>query len=105
MAKPINIAGRIIGPRHGTFIIAEGGVNHNGSPDMAIQLIQNAKACGADCIKFQTFKAERVVTPTAPKAAYQIRATDPFESQLAMLRKLELSEADHRLLIEHCLIS
>jgi len=102
MAKPINIAGRIIGPGHSAYIIAEGGVNHNGSLDMAIQLIQKAKACGADCIKFQTFKAERVVTPAAPKAAYQLRVTDPLESQLAMLRKLELSESDHRLLIEHC---
>lgn len=98
----LNIAGRIIGPGHPCFIIAEAGVNHNGDLAMAQELVRRAKACGADCVKFQTFKAERVVTVAAPKAAYQLKVTDPAESQLAMLRKLELTESDHRVLLEQC---
>jgi N,N'-diacetyllegionaminate synthase len=99
----IHVCGREVGPESPVLIIAEAGVNHNGDLKMARQLVREAKACGADCVKFQTFKAERVVTSAAPKAAYQLRVTDPAESQLAMLRKLELSEASHRDLIQLCL--
>lgn len=100
--KSLRLDGRSIGPAQPCFIIAEGGVNHNGDIGIAQELVRQAKACGADCIKFQTFKAERVVVASAPKAAYQLKVTDPAESQYAMLRKLELSEADHRLLLEQC---
>jgi len=100
--KSILLAGRKIGNGFPCFIIAEAGVNHNGDLNMAKRLVREAKRCGADCVKFQTFKAERVVTPTAPKAAYQLKVTDPAESQFEMLRKLELSEDDHRQLIELC---
>ena len=74
------------------FVIAEAGVNHNGSPDMALRLVESAARCGADCVKFQTFRAEEVVVGDAPKAAYQLETTDRAESQLDMLRKLQLPE-------------
>jgi N-acetylneuraminate synthase/N,N'-diacetyllegionaminate synthase len=67
-----------------------------------MELVHQAQLCGADCVKFQTFKADRVVTRAAPKAKYQLKVTDPSESQFDMLRKLELSEFDHHQLIEHC---
>ncbi|MEQ1861200.1 MAG: N-acetylneuraminate synthase family protein [Chthoniobacteraceae bacterium] len=94
-----DILGRRVGPGYPAFIIAEAGVNHNGDPDLARRLVLGAKAAGADCVKFQTFKAERVVTAAAPKAAYQLGTTDPAESQLAMLRKLELPAVAYRELI------
>lgn len=85
-----------------TYIIAEAGVNHNGSLDMAKQLIEVAAQAGADAVKFQTFKAEQLVGRSAPKAEYQARTTDPAESQFEMIRKLELGETAHTALIRHC---
>ncbi len=84
------------------FVIAEAGVNHNGSLDMAMELVRVAVDAGADAVKFQTFKAERLVTVDAPKAAYQNITTDVEESQLEMLRHLELSADAHRLLMAEC---
>src|SRR5438094_5736927 len=84
-----------------TYIIAEGGVNHNGDLQIAKRLIDVAAEAGADAIKFQTFRANEVVSPRAAKAEYQIRTTDPRESQLDMIRKLELSQRDHEVLIDH----
>jgi N,N'-diacetyllegionaminate synthase len=84
------------------FIIAEAGVNHNGQLDLAILLANKAKEIGADCVKFQTFKTENIVTKTSPKANYQLQVTDSKESQFDMLKKLELSK-DHFLTIKkHC---
>jgi N,N'-diacetyllegionaminate synthase len=85
-----------------TFIIAEAGVNHNGSLDMAIEMVDVAAAAGADAVKFQTFKAEKVIVVNAPKAGYQLEATGSDESQLEMVKKLELDEAAHKTLLNHC---
>ncbi|EAU75550.1 N-acetylneuraminate synthase [Synechococcus sp. RS9916] len=84
------------------LIIAEAGVNHNGSVKMAKELIDAASSAGADVVKFQTFKASSLVTNYASKATYQQTNTDPLESQLNMLKSLELSEDDHYSLIDYC---
>lgn len=84
------------------FIIAEAGVNHNGSVDVAKKMIDAAAAAGADAVKFQTFKAERLVSRRAPKAEYQMEHTDRNESHYEMIKKLEIDEEAHRILIDHC---
>jgi N-acetylneuraminate synthase len=84
------------------FIIAEAGVNHNGSVDLALKLIDSAKASGADAVKFQTFRADQLATRSAHKAAYQERTTTTTESQFEMLQRLELDVDDHRRLIDYC---
>ena len=81
-------------------VIAEAGVNHNGDMGLAVRLVEAAAAAGVDTVKFQTFKAESLVAQEAPKADYQKQTTNSAESQLDMLRKLELSESDHRTLID-----
>ena len=73
------------------FIIAEAGVNHNGNPDMAFQLVDAAYEAGADAVKFQIFKTENMVTQEAMKADYQKLSTSAAESQFSMLKRLELS--------------
>lgn len=86
-----------------TIIIAEAGVNHNGSLELAKQLVREAANAGVDYIKFQTFHAEKCVSKYAEKAEYQKNNTGrPAESQLEMVKKLELSEDDHLELIELC---
>ncbi|HTK19658.1 MAG TPA: N-acetylneuraminate synthase [Mucilaginibacter sp.] len=86
-----------------TLIIAEAGVNHNGNIETAKKLIDAAADAGVDYVKFQTFKAEKLVSAAAKKADYQsANAGNVKESQLKMLKNLELSEADHRVLIDYC---
>ena len=85
-----------------TLIIAEAGVNHNGDLALAKQLIDAAADAGADLVKFQTFNADRQVTPTAAKAEYQTQTTDGIESQYEMLQRLELTLTMHHELIAHC---
>lgn len=99
MPGSISIQGHQIGSEYPCFIIAEAGVNHNGDPKLARNLISAAKQSGANCVKFQTFKAERVITTSAPKAEYQLAVTDPDETQFDMLRKLELSNELYEQLI------
>lgn len=84
------------------FIIAEAGVNHNGSLKIAKRMIDAAAKAGADAIKFQTFQAKSLVSKRAPKAAYQKRTTANNETQLEMLSRLELNLKDHEELISHC---
>lgn len=84
------------------FIIAEAGVNHNGKMDLAYKLVDAAVKAGADAVKFQTFKAESLVSKQAPKAEYQKLTTDSSESQFEMIKKLELSEDMHVKLMDYC---
>jgi N,N'-diacetyllegionaminate synthase len=84
------------------FIIAEAGVNHNGSIDLAKKLIDIASKSGADAVKFQSFKAKNLVTKNAIKARYQNINTGSSESQYDMINKLELSEEMHHELILYC---
>ncbi|MGB0670059.1 MAG: N-acetylneuraminate synthase, partial [Rhodospirillales bacterium] len=101
MVRPFAIAGRRIGPGEPCFVIAEAGVNHDGDMDKALALIDAAAISGADAVKFQTFTADALVSPDAPKAAYQERVGAAGESQHAMLKRLELDEAQHRRLMAH----
>ncbi|GFP77104.1 N-acetylneuraminate synthase [Clostridium fungisolvens] len=84
------------------FIIAEAGVNHNGDINLAKQMIDVASTAGVDAIKFQTFKADKLVTRYASKAMYQLESTDTSESQYEMLKKLELDYNMHLELIKYC---
>ena len=85
-----------------TIIIAEAGVNHNGSISIAKQLIDVAAEAGADFVKFQTFKAKKLVTKSAEKANYQKTLTNKLESQFEMIKKLELNRSAHKELILYC---
>ncbi len=85
-----------------TLIIAEAGVNHNGDEKLAFQLVDAAKAAGADIVKFQTFKAKKLVTPSAKQAEYQVKNTGKEESQFEMLNRLELSYTAHHKLLSYC---
>lgn len=83
------------------FITAEIGCNHNGDPMLAKKMIEVAKDCGVDAVKFQTFKAAQLISKFAPKAEYQRKTTGEQDSQLAMTQKLELSYEDYKWLSEY----
>lgn len=102
MNTPINIDGRIVGLGEPVWIIAEAGVNHNGDMQLALELIHAAKESGADCVKFQTFKADDLVSRSSPKARYQLETTDAKQSQYEMLKALELQAEDFARLKEEC---
>jgi len=94
------IGDKLIGEEEPCFIIAEAGVNHNGSIELAKKLIDAAKDAGADAVKFQTFKTENVVVKDAQKAEYQ-KETTGEGSQYEMIKKLELTEEDFRELADY----
>jgi len=100
--KSVNIADRVIAPGHPCFVIAEAGVNHNGQIKIVRRLVDAAADAGADAVKFQTFKADRLVTRSAPQAEYQARNTGKVESQYDMLKRLELSAEAHREIASYC---
>ncbi len=91
-SKCLKIGGRPVGKGHPVFVIAEAGVNHNGNFDLALKLIDSAAEAGADAVKFQTFRAEQVVTSAGKMADYQKRNIGKEDSQIEMLRGLELKE-------------
>ena len=98
----IKIKNKLVDKGLPCFIIAEAGVNHNGDFELAKKLVDAAKKAGADAVKFQTFKAENIVTPKAEQAKYQTKNIGKKESQYAMLKKLELSYSDFEKLKEYC---
>ena len=100
--QTIQVGNKLIGAAQPVFMIAEAGVNHNGDLKLARALIDVAVEAGADAVKFQTFQADRLATPDAPKADYQLRTTGDAESQFDMLRRLELSPDAHRELQSYC---
>lgn len=102
MSNPININGRAIGADNPIWIIAEAGVNHNGDLALAIELVHAARESGADCVKFQTFRADDLVSKSSPKAKYQLETTDANQSQYEMLKALELKAEDFVRLKEEC---
>ena len=85
-----------------TLVIAEAGVNHNGNVDLALQLCRAAKEAGADVVKFQTWKTEKLITRTVAQAEYQAENTGRQESQFDMLKRLELSYDDFRSIKAYC---
>lgn len=100
----IEIQSRKIGDGHPVFFIAEAGVNHNGSIELAFQLVDKAFESGADAVKFQTFKAEKLNTKHAPKSSYHIETTgdDKEQSWFELLKTQELDREDHRRIIKYC---
>lgn len=102
MKKIIKIGNKLIGQGQPVFVIAEVGVNHNQSLDFAFKLIDVAKNAGADAVKFETFKAEQVTLSDTPMAKYQKKNIGKSESQLSMLKKLELDESFYPKLISYC---
>jgi N,N'-diacetyllegionaminate synthase len=102
MPTHLHLGSRIIGPGHPSFIIAEAGVNHNGDINMAKQLIDKAKEAGADAVKFQTFRADRLVAPGTPLAPYQAARDDAPADQYELIKSLELAHDDHVTLKYYC---
>jgi len=102
LKRIVRIGDAQIGETAPVWIIAEVGVNHNGDLGLALELVHAAKECGAACVKFQTFRSERVVTRASPKAKYQLETTSVDESQFEMLKKLELDHDAFVRIAEEC---
>ncbi len=102
MANLIRIGNKTIGDGCPCFIVAEAGVNHNGSLDLAKQLVDAAVTAGTDAVKFQTFKTEDLILDDIEKASYQKGTTSAGESQTEMLKRLEIDKAFHVELFKYC---
>ena len=102
LSKSIQIGGKTISETSPIFIIAEIGVNHNGSLELAKKLVLEAKRAGADAVKFQTFRADTLVTRKAKMATYQVTNIGSETTQYQMLKNLELSYEDHEVLFKYC---
>lgn len=98
----LQIENRVISEQEKTFIIAEAGVNHNGDMNLAKEMIDAASESGADAIKFQTFKAEKLILKNIEKAPYQKVTTNSNESQYDMLKRLEVTKEQTKELIDYC---
>ncbi len=101
-AKKIKIGPRFIAQTEPVFIIAEAGVNHNGDVNRAREMIKIAKAAGVDAIKFQSFKTENIIVPSAPKSTYHIKTTGSRQSWYDLLKTQELSREAHKILMDDC---
>ena len=102
MVNLVDIGTHKLGPGHPCFVIAEAGVNHNGSLDLAFELVDAAIRAGADAVKFQAFQAKNLVSKGTPKADYQKETTGGKESQFDLLKSLELGTDEHRNLQNYC---
>ena len=102
--RSLKIANKKIGPNFPVFFIAEVGVNHNGSLQKALKMVDVAKNCGADAIKFQSFKTENLILPHAPKSKYHIETTgsDKKQTWFNLLKTQELSFEMHKKIIKYC---
>ncbi|MGM0520259.1 MAG: N-acetylneuraminate synthase [Campylobacterota bacterium] len=100
--KALNIANKKISPTSPTFVIAEAGVNHGGDMSVAKNLIDLASEAGADAVKFQTFRAEHLILDNVKKAPYQQKTTEATESQMDMLKKLEVTREQNLELKKYC---
>lgn len=100
--RQIQIGDRLVGPGTPALVIAEAGVNHNGELNLALDLVDAARDAGADAVKFQSFRADELVSASAPKADYQLATTDAAESQYDMIKRLELSVEMHEAIRDRC---
>jgi N,N'-diacetyllegionaminate synthase len=100
--KPVSLGDRVIGPGQPVFVVAEIGVNHDGRVDRALELVDAARQAGADCVKFQTFAADRIATAASEKAPYQRATTRSGGGQRAMLKSLELPLEAYPAILRRC---
>lgn len=100
--REIKIGTRIIGEGRPVFVVAEAGINHNGDMRLAKRMIDAAKAAGADAVKFQSYKTERIITKSAPSAEYHKRTAARDESWYSLLKRIELGDAETQMLCEYC---